>query len=84
MKLPRRSGRYWLSLGLALLLGSLAILIAFDLIHVGDDVLDDRVPGYVFVILAITFWSGILILFALVLPLCLRLLRHGVPEQDSN
>lgn len=58
----RRSPRFWLVTGLALWLGSLAILFSFDVIHVGDKVLDDRVPGFVFVILAVTFWGGISIL----------------------
>lgn len=84
MKVPQRSGRYWLTLGLALFLGSLAVLIAFDLIHVGDEVLDDRVPAFVFVVLAVTFWSGILILLALVLQLCRRLLRQRTQKPDPN
>ena len=35
---------------------------SFDVIHVGDTVLDDEVPGFVFVVLAALFWGGVLVL----------------------
>ena len=37
-------------------------LFSFDVIHVGDRVLDDKVPGFVFVVLAALFWGGVLVL----------------------
>ena len=76
VRLRERSQRFWLVVGLGLFLGSLAILIAFDVIRVGDDVLDDLVPRFVFGILFLTFWSGILILLALAILLGRRLLRR--------
>lgn len=74
-RLRGRSQRFWLFVGLGLFLGSLAVLIAFDVIHVGDDVLDDRVPVFVFVLLLFPFWGGILILLTLAIGLARRLHR---------
>ena len=83
----RRAPRFWLLTGLALWLGSLATLIAFDVIHVGDEVLDDRVPGVVFVILFVTFWVGIMVLLAVGAGAIRRLLqrrRARKASPDSN
>ena len=77
----RRSPLFWLVTGLVLWLSSLAILFSFDVIHVGDKVLDDRVPVFVFVILGITFWGGILIWLAVAAGAVHHLLRrrHASP-----
>jgi hypothetical protein len=83
VNLPDRSRRYWLTLGLGLFLGSLAILIAFDLIHVGDELLDDRMPPFVYVVLFVTFWTGILVLLAQAIQYGCQLLGgRSSPQPD--
>ena len=76
VRLRARSRRFWLVAGLSLFLGSYAILIAFDVIPVGEGVLDDRVPAFVYVMLGVTFWSGVLILSALAVGLARRRFRR--------
>lgn len=54
----RRSSRFWLLTGLALWMGSLAILVSLDAVT------DDKTPDFVVLPMFVIGWAGILVLLA--------------------
>ena len=77
MRLRNRSQRFWLTAGASLFLGTLTLSYALDVIPVGDgDVLESRVPDFVWGLLFLPFWMGVVILVALLVGFVRRLFSN--------